>query len=282
MMIGVGYRQALASWISHRPREVQCLEVTAEHFYDRVEHRLRDLRQSFPLFVHGLGLSLGTPGPFDAKVLADFQRVVRAADPLWISEHVAFTRTSEVDLGHLNPVTPSRATLRVLADHARELADRCGKPLILENITSHLRLAGELSEPGFLSELCVAAGCGLLLDVTNLFINSRNHHFDPVGWLDQLDCGRVVQLHIVGYSVRQGRYIDGHSESIQDELLELLREVVRRAPVKAVILERDHHFPQPEAIAGELDRIRHAICISEAPAAEALRMPSEREDVHVA
>lgn len=280
MMVGVGYRHALAAWISQKPRDIQCLEITAEHFFCGGENRLRELRQTFPLFVHGLGLSLGTPGPLDTGVLADFERVVRAADPLWISEHVAFTRTSEVDLGHLNPITPSRTTLRVMVDHARELADRCGKPLILENITTHLRLTGELSEPEFLSELCREADCGLLLDVTNLFINSRNHDFDPVGWLDQLNCSRIVQLHIVGYSVREERYVDGHSDPVQQELLDLLREVVRRAPVRAVILERDHDFPRPEILAQELSVIRDAARASDLPASNGSRPAEGRASAH--
>jgi len=254
-MIGVGYRQELAKWIATRPREIECLEITAEHFYDQPIEPLQELRRAYPLFVHGLGLSLGTPGPLDPYALSRFKKVVEAAHPLWISEHVAFTRTSEVDLGHLNPVVPSRETLNFFSQHARELSDCCEKPLILENITSHLRLTGDLSESEFLNELCQSADCGVLLDVTNLFINSRNHDFDPLKWLDQLDCTRIVQLHIVGYSQENGRYVDGHAEGIQDDLLSLLSEVLRRAPVRAVILERDHSFPSDATIGAELNRI---------------------------
>ena len=105
-MTGIGYRPELASWIDSKPRGVDCLEITAEHFFKNDEKLLAQLANDFHLFVHGLGLSLGTPGPLDARRLVQFARVVKIANPDWISEHVAFTRTAEVDLGHLNPVPP--------------------------------------------------------------------------------------------------------------------------------------------------------------------------------
>lgn len=251
-LIGVGYRQELAAWIESGPPEIACLEITAEHFYEGGLDRLRRLRARMPLYVHGLGLSLGSPEPLDAAALRQFSKVVVAADPVWISEHIAFTRAGGIDLGHLNPVSPSPENLELLTRHARELSDACGKPLLLENITSHLRLEGTLAETKFLNRLCDAADCGLLLDVTNLFINARNHDFDPHAWLRELDPARIVQLHLVGYALRDGVYHDHHASAIQPELLELAREVVRYAPVQAVIVERDWDFPEPAAMAAEL------------------------------
>jgi uncharacterized protein (UPF0276 family) len=110
-MTGVGYRRELAHWIASRPPGVECIEITAEHFFERDEETLVELRKQFHLFVHGLSLSLGTPGPLDRRRMDQFARVVRLAQPDWISEHIAFTRTSEVDLGHLNPVRPTRETM---------------------------------------------------------------------------------------------------------------------------------------------------------------------------
>lgn len=163
----------LAAWIGSRPQDVDCLEITAEHFFQGGEGPLATLRHQFPLFVHGLGLSLGSPGPLDSQRLGQFARVVRSANPDWISEHIAFTRTAEADLGHLNPVLPTREMMKVIADHAMEVSERCQKPVLLENITSPIQLTGDLSKTDFLNQLCERADCGLLLDVTNLFIHSR-------------------------------------------------------------------------------------------------------------
>jgi uncharacterized protein (UPF0276 family) len=181
---------------------------------------------------------------------------VKAANPEWISDHIAFTRTAEVDLGHLNPVPPTREMLRVIAGHAREVAERCGKPMLLENITSHVQLTGDLREADFLNGLCEQADCGLLLDVTNLFINSRNHGYDALEWLRQIEPRRIRQLHIVGYSQANGRYMDSHAAPIQDELIALAREVVCYAPVEAIILERDEDFPDPAGLETEIAKLK--------------------------
>jgi uncharacterized protein len=253
MMIGVGYRRELHEWI--QARTVECLEITAEHFFGRDESLLDALSRQSCLFVHGLGLSLGTPGELDTERLNRFARVVEIARPKWISEHIAFTRTAEVDLGHLNPVQPTRAVARTIAAHARQVAERCGRPMILENITSHLRIEGELSETDFLNAVCEQADCGLLLDVTNLLINSRNHGFDPLEWLREIPAARIKQLHIVGYTVENGRYADGHSQPIQDDLIEFASAVVEYANVGVMILERDANFPGAAAMDDELAKV---------------------------
>jgi uncharacterized protein (UPF0276 family) len=251
-LLGVGYRRQLAAWIASRPPEIGCLEITAEHFFDGDLSVVKALRRDYPLYVHGLGLSLGTPGPLDADALEAYARVVESADPLHITEHVAFTRTRHVDLGHLNPVACTRENLAFLVDHARQVMDRCGKPLLLENIATALRLKGEIEETEFLNQLCDRAGCGLLLDVTNLFVNSRTFGFDPVEWMQRIEPRHVGQVHIVGYSRCGERWIDAHAEPIQRDLYDLAGEAMARAPVRSVILERDENIPSPAELAAEL------------------------------
>jgi uncharacterized protein len=256
MKTGIGYRRELSGWIEAKPAGVDCLEITADHFFHGGEDQLAALGKTFPLFVHGLGLSLGTPGPLDKKYLEQFARVAEIAQPTWVSDHVAFTRTGEADLGHLNPLPPTREMLNILVDHAREVSDRCRRPMLLENITSHVQMVGDLSEPDFFNELCERTGCGLLLDVTNLFINSRNHGFDALRWLQAIEPRRIVQMHIVGYSRRGARYADSHAAPIQEELIELACEVVRHAPVQAVVLERDEDFPDVAGLEIEIAKLK--------------------------
>ena len=255
-MIGVGYRQELAAWIESRPPTISCLELTAEHFTHGRLSEVTKLAGHYHLFVHGLGLSLGTPGPLDAQRLDHFARVATAAKADWISEHIAFTRTSQLDLGHLNPVRPTKAMAKIIADHAREVSDRCQRPMVLENITSHVRLEGDLEEPDFLNAICEQANCGLLIDVTNLFINSRNHGYDPVRWLEKINPGRIVQLHVVGYSLEKGRYTDNHAMPVQNEIIDLAHTVINYGQtIKAVILERDAAFPGSDEMLQETTKL---------------------------
>lgn len=253
--LGLGYRSPFADWILSNPDVVDCLEVTAEHFFDSGADRLTHLRDLYPLSVHGLGLSLGTPGPIHKETLVRFQRVAELADAQWISEHIAFTRTDVVDFGHLNPVPLTNDSLQTLVDHSREVMDVCAKPLLLENITSFLRVPEEIPETEFLNRLCQQSGVGLLLDVTNLFINSRNHRFDPVDWLHRIERENIKQLHLVGYSFEDGVWHDRHCEPIQDEIFELVKEVVSYAPVESIIVERDGDFPSINDLQIELKRL---------------------------
>lgn len=255
-MIGLGYRRELATWIDSQPRDVTCLEITAEHFFHVRDDHLARLAEKFPLFVHGLGLSLGTPGPLDRERVEQFARVVQLANPRWISDHIAFTCTAEGDLGHLNPVPPTREMVKIIGDHALEVAGRCAKPMLLENITSHILLTGELAETEFINQLCERADCGLLLDVTNLFINSRNHGYDPLKWLHEIAPQRIRQLHIVGYSRTDERYTDSHAQPIQEELIELAQAIVHYAPVEAIILERDEDFPATDELEREIAKLK--------------------------
>ncbi|MCA8967262.1 MAG: DUF692 domain-containing protein, partial [Planctomycetes bacterium] len=220
--VGIGYRRELHDWLVNSPPEVSCLEVTAEHFYDGGDTLLARLAACVPVSVHGLGLSLGTPGPLDHGELDRFCAVVERAGARWVSEHVAFTRAGGVDLGHLNPVPCSRDSLATLSMHVAEVQRACGRRLLLENIAADLRLPGEMDEPAFLDELCRRTGCGLLLDLANLYVNAHNHGYDPRRWLDAIDPRHVVQVHIVGYSEHGRRLSDEHARSIQPELYDLL------------------------------------------------------------
>lgn len=256
MHVGIGFRREMAGWIESGKHGVDCLEITAEHFIGDTERHIAQLARRLPLYVHGLGLSLGTPGPLDARRVEAFARVVELANPRWVSEHVAFTRTAEVDLGHLNPVPLTRDAMKTVADHAREVAESCRKPMLVENITSHLKLTGELTEPEFFNALCERADCGLLLDVTNLFINSRNHRFDPLVWLHEIEPRRIRQLHIVGYAKQGERYVDSHAAPIQEELIELAQAVVAYAPVESIILERDEDIPDVTGLEVEVAKLK--------------------------
>src|SRR5881398_3690449 len=126
--VGVGYRRELANWLAKNPRGVTCMELTAEHFYGNAESlsEFQPCQQRVALgqcscYVHGLGMSLGTPGPLDQQRLLEFAKVANRVKADWVSEHVAFTRTAEADLGHLNPVAPTRNSLKVMVEHAREV-----------------------------------------------------------------------------------------------------------------------------------------------------------------
>lgn len=238
----------LASWIDTRPPEIQCLEITAEQFYRGGKALSRSLSSVYPTVVHTSRLSLGTPGALDEKELGWLVALTREVDPLWVSEHLGFRRTDEVDLTHPTPIPLGGDMLSVVIDHCREVMDRCGTQLLVENIAAPLAISPVMSEPEFLNRLCDASGGGLLIDVTALVVNSRTHRFDALDWLGLLEPRHIVQLHLGGVGSTRGGDID-------DEVWALAAEIVARAPVQAVVLERDARFPPVAHLAAELRRV---------------------------
>lgn len=258
--VGLGFREPFRADLFLNRERVDFLEVTADHYLDAPPEKQRELdllAAHFTLIPHGLSLSLGSAEGLDLAYLDALADLVRRLDPPWWSEHVAFTRAGGVDIGHLAPLPFAHETLEVLCANIAAVRRRIEVPLILENITYTVALPGaEMDEAEFLAALLDRTGCGLLLDVTNLHTNAVNHGLDPAAFLDRLPLERVVQLHFAGGRRQDGVLVDSHSRPAPPPVWALLEEVLARAPVKGVILERDEDLPPFGELLIELDRAR--------------------------
>jgi uncharacterized protein (UPF0276 family) len=257
--VGIAYRPELGAWIDQRPPQIEVLEVAAEPFYKGGWRRLRFLAGRYPIRIRCAGLSLGTPGPLDNAELGWLRSVAEAAQARSVSTPLGFRRTSEVDLGFPVPVPLDRDTLDRFRAHIQELSAVCGRPVLIQNIASPLRVAGELDEPEFLNRLCEVSGCGILLDLTALAVNGYNHHFNPRTWLERLDRRRVVQLLAGGYSERGRHRVDLHAGHVSEEVLDLARAALDSPSVAALVLERDREFPPLTELEEELGRLRAVV-----------------------
>lgn len=258
--VGLGFREPFLSDLFLHRRQVDFLEITADHYFDappEKEHELELLAAHFPLIPHGLNLSLGSAEGLDADYVRKFAALVKRLDPPWWSEHIAFTRAGGVDIGHLSPLPFTREVIDTLCRNVAEARRQIETPLILENITYTVAMPfNEMDEASFLAEVLERTDCGLLLDVTNLYTNSVNHRYDPSAFLERLPLERIVQLHFVGGHWHDGVLVDSHSQPTQHEVWALMDEVMKRAPVKGVILERDENLPPFGELANELERAR--------------------------
>jgi uncharacterized protein (UPF0276 family) len=258
--VGLGFRPIHREQIIHFRKSIDFLEIVADHYFTASpakQAELEMLKANFPLIPHGLALSVGSAEGIDTRYLNDFRGIVEAVRPAWCSDHIAFTRAGGIDIGHLTPVPKTSAALRVIRDNLRRVQESMSVPIILENITESIRYPeDEFTDAEFLGRICDENDVGILLDVTNLYINSVNYRFDALEVVRRLPKDRIVQLHFVGGRMEEGRWVDSHDSTPQDEIWQLLESVLAIAPVKGVILERDEKIPPLRDLIPELDRAR--------------------------
>lgn len=258
--VGLGFRPVHRDEVFSHRHSIDFFEIVADHYYSPSpfkQSELELLKNNFPLIPHGLGLSIGSADGVDARYLKNFQSVVEVLRPAWCSDHIAFTRAGGIDIGHLTSLPKTTTSLQLIRENLRRVQDSIDTPLILENITESIRYPeDEFTDAEFLGRICDENNVGLLLDVTNLYINSVHHRFDPIEVIERLPKDRIVQLHFAGGRIEDGRWVDSHDSETPDEIWQLLEAVLSLAPVKGVILERDERIPPLDELIPELERAR--------------------------
>lgn len=265
-LIGIGFRLPIAKWTVTNLHRFDVLEVTVDHYIKGGEYArnaTRNLVDRIPLVLHGVGLSIGTDTPLDDAYL---DAVAEAVDDLKApsySEHLAWTKVPGIDLANLLPVPRTRAAADLLIPKIRQVQARLTVPFAIENISYVFDFPdGEMSDAEFFNLLFRETGVGMLLDVENLFVNSRNHGVDPHGFLDQLPAGVVTGVHAAGGPLVNRPYLDApfhadnHSHPVPEQALELLEHALERQRPETVILERDNDFEEGDELLADVARLR--------------------------
>ena len=259
--VGIGWRPELALMIERAP-QIDFFEVVAENFSPAgLPRPLLELKERGATVVpHGTGLSLGSAEPPDQKRLAHLARLAEKLDAPFVSEHIAFVRAGGHESGHLLPLPRTRDALDVLAENILRAEAALPVPLALENIATLFEWPGdEMGEVAFITEALERSGALLLLDVANLYANARNHGWDAADYLGHLPLGRLAYVHIAGGVTRDRLYHDTHAHPTPRGALDLLEQLCARVQPRAVLLERDDHFPAEVELRAELDAIAAAI-----------------------
>jgi uncharacterized protein (UPF0276 family) len=261
--VGVGFRERFRAEIFLNQEKIDFLEITTDHYLDAKASKIEELKllkEHFPLIPHSLELSLGSAEGIDEEYLEKVAELVEFVQPEWFSDHLCFTRSGGVKIGHLAPVPYTKEAIKVFVKNIKKVKSRVKTPLILENITYLVRFqSSEMSEAGFIKAVLEETDCGLLLDVTNLYINSQNFGFDWRKFLDEIPPERIVQLHFVGSHQHGTRLIDAHADKTEEEIWQVFAEVSRRFDIKGAILERDENFPPFREILEELETARNIL-----------------------
>jgi uncharacterized protein len=278
MGLGVGLRNQHFNYLMRNEPAVDWFEIISENFIDnhgharRVLARVRSLR---PVVMHGVSLSIGSTDPLDREYLKGLKTLAEFVRPAWVSDHLCWTGVAGVNTHDLLPMPLNEESLRHVAARVREVQEFLERPLVLENPSTYLEFKDStIPEWEFLSELARETGCGLLLDVNNVYVSAHNHGFDPEQYIRSIPRESVVQIHVAG-PTDCGRYlVDTHDQPVPTRVWELYRLAQELTGGVSTLLEWDANIPDFPELVAEL-RKAEAVLAGESAGADAVHAAAE-------
>jgi uncharacterized protein (UPF0276 family) len=232
--------------------DIGFFEVHAENYMvagGPFHHYLGLIREQYPLSLHGVGLSIGGEGPLNREHLARLAALIERYQPHSFSEHLAWSSHGPVFLNDLLPLAYDAATLQRVCEHIDQVQSTLKRPMLLENPSTYLQFQhSTLDETDFISQIIRRTGCGLLLDVNNVYVSCINHQRDPLAYIDALPLFAVGEIHLAGFaedtdSLGDRLLIDDHGAPIDDEVWQLYEQVLTRVGPVPTLIERDNQVP---------------------------------------
>ena len=232
--------------------DIGFFEVHAENYMvagGPFHHYLGLIREQYPLSLHGVGLSIGGEGPLSQAHLARLAVLIERYQPQSFSEHLAWSSHGPVFLNDLLPLAYDDATLKRVCEHVDQVQTTLKRPMLLENPSTYLQFQrSTLDETDFIREVIRRTGCGLLLDVNNVYVSCINHQQDPLAYLDALPLHAVGEIHLAGFaedsdSLGDRLLIDDHGAPIDNAVWQLYQQALQRTGPVATLIERDNDVP---------------------------------------
>ena len=258
-MAGVGLRPAHYEQVLSGLPAVPWFEVHSENFFcegGELLAMLESVRRHYPLSLHGVGLYPGSPDGLDGDHLARLGRLVRRVEPGLVSEHLCWGRVDGHCMNELLPLPYTEEALRLAIERVGQIQDALGRQILIENVSSYIAYRhSTLTEWTFLSELARHSGCGLLLDINNVYVNSVNHGFDPADFLRGVPPQAIGEMHLAGFTRKDGLaaplLIDSHSRRVDAAVWCLYREAVSRFGPVPTLIEWDQDLPAFDVLLDE-------------------------------
>lgn len=255
---GVGLRAAhYRDMLSRRP-DVGWLEVHSENYFGdggQPLYFLERLREHYPVSVHGVGLSLGSTDELDREHLRRLKTLVARVEPGLVSDHLCWGSAGGRFLNDLVPLPYTEEALRVICRHVSETQDFLGRQILIENVSSYLQFThSTLNEWEFLAEVALAAGCGILLDVNNIYVSAVNHGFDALRYLSAIPRRAVQEIHLAGFDRLGDLLIDTHGKLVAEPVWALYREALARFGAVPTLIEWDTDIPELGVLLGEAEK----------------------------
>ena len=260
---GVGYKPQHFQALVEAPGAVGWLEIHAENYMGdggRPLAQLRALAERFAMSVHGVGLSIGGEGALDEDHLARLKHLCDWLRPASFSEHLAWSTHGDAFFNDLLPLPYTAATLARVCDHIDRVQEVLARPMLLENPSTYLAFTeSTMAEVPILSAIARRTGCGLLLDVNNVFVSATNQGWDPVAYVDAFPLDRVGEIHLGGHDEDEDEHgapllIDSHGREVVDPVWALYAHTLARGGARPTLIEWDNNVPDFPALEAEAAR----------------------------
>lgn len=259
--VGIGLRAPHYQDLSSRQPRLAFLEVHSENYFGDGGPPLAWLerfRRDYALSVHGVGLSLGSADPLDREHLVKLKRLVDRFQPALVSEHLCWCGVDGRCLNDLLPLPYTEESLAHVVARVGQVQDFLGRAILVENVSSYLQFASStLAEWDFVREVSRRAGCKILLDVNNIYVNAVNHGFDPGLFLDAVPAGSVGEIHLAGFQDTGEVLIDTHGAAVCDQVWALYEKAVARFGEIPTLVEWDTDIPPLEVLLAEAAKAEH-------------------------
>ena len=261
--LGVGLRTVHFDYILSQQPKVDWFEVISENFMDsrgRPRYVLEQIAERYPVVMHGVSLSIGSTDPLNFEYLRRLKALAQDIKPLWISDHVCWTGVAGRNTHDLLPMPLTETSLKHVVERVRRVQDFLERPFVLENPSTYVGFTGStLSEWEFISRMAEGADCGLLLDVNNVYVSSRNHDFDPEEFIRSVPHERIVQFHLAGHTDCRTHLIDTHDNHVVDPVWKLYRLAHQLTGGVSTLLEWDAKIPPFPVVHAEVLKAKQHI-----------------------
>ncbi len=272
--LGLGLRHVHFDHIQQHWPEVGFFEAISENFMyskGRPRHALRRIAERYPIVLHGVSLSLGGSAPLDREYLGALRTLADEVSAPWVSDHLCWTGVAGLNSHDLLPMPLTKAALAHVIARVHAVQEFLGRPFAIENPSTYIEFrASTIPEAAFLRRIVEATGCLLLLDVNNCYVSSFNHGLDPVAYIEELPCDRVVQIHLAGHQHHGTHVIDTHDRPVAEAVWQLYRLAWQRTGGASTLLEWDGQVPSFAECHAELSKAKEPLARAFEPARVAM------------
>lgn len=258
---GIGLRPPHYQEVIEDRPGIPWFEVHSENFFadgGKPHNILAAVRQKYPLSFHGVGLSLGSVDPLNQWHLDKLKMLNEQYQPGLISEHLSWNSIDQRYLNDLLPLPYTWETINHVVSRIQYVQEYIGRQILIENLSSYLQFnASSMPEWEFVSEVAQRSGCGILLDINNIYVNANNHQFNPITYLNAIPVDLVGEMHLAGHTQENGYLLDTHSAPVCDAVWQLFRYAVARFGPAPTLIEWDCDIPSLTVLTKEASKAQH-------------------------